>query len=130
METITIILGIVFFVFGVLQIILFFKLWRMADDVSIISKKMSDLNACFLQKINSSNNLGRDLSELDNKITHVAINPIRPKFEVGAIVLDRNTMNKLVVMEIGISGYLCGNEAGEIDRIYDFDEVIELPEAQ
>ena len=33
METITIILGLVMLVFGILQIILFFKVWGMTNDV-------------------------------------------------------------------------------------------------
>jgi membrane protease subunit (stomatin/prohibitin family) len=36
METITIILGLVMLVFGILQIILFFKVWGMTNDVSAI----------------------------------------------------------------------------------------------
>ena len=39
MEELTIILGIVILVFGILQIILFFKLWGMTNDVKAIMKK-------------------------------------------------------------------------------------------
>lgn len=35
-----IILGIIFFVFGVLQIILFFKLWKMANDVNRLTQQI------------------------------------------------------------------------------------------
>ena len=37
METITIILGLVMLVFGILQIILFFKVWGMTNDVRKIT---------------------------------------------------------------------------------------------
>lgn len=40
METITIILGIVMLVFGILQIILFFKVWGMTDDVSSMKRDL------------------------------------------------------------------------------------------
>lgn len=36
METIYIILGLIMLVFGILQIILFFKLWKMTNDVHAI----------------------------------------------------------------------------------------------
>lgn len=39
METITIILSIILLVFGVLQIILFFKMWRMCDNIAKIRKE-------------------------------------------------------------------------------------------
>lgn len=41
METITIVLGIVMLVFGILQIILFFKVWGMTNDVSAIREKIN-----------------------------------------------------------------------------------------
>ncbi len=39
MEELTTILGIVILIFGLLQIILFFKLWGMTNDVNAIMKK-------------------------------------------------------------------------------------------
>lgn len=39
MENLTIILALVFLVFGVLQIILFFKVWEMTNDVRKIKKQ-------------------------------------------------------------------------------------------
>ena len=38
METITIILGLVMLVFGILQIILFFKVWGMTNETSCSPK--------------------------------------------------------------------------------------------
>ena len=38
METIYIILGLIMLVFGILQIILFFKLWKMTNDVHAIKE--------------------------------------------------------------------------------------------
>lgn len=40
METITLILAIVMLVFGILQIILFFKMWGMADNVERLCSKV------------------------------------------------------------------------------------------
>lgn len=42
METITIILGLVMLVFGILQIILFFKVWGMTNDVNEIKNLLSN----------------------------------------------------------------------------------------
>lgn len=39
MENITLFVSIVIIVFGVLQIVLFFKLWGMTNDVKIIKDK-------------------------------------------------------------------------------------------
>jgi len=46
METITIILGLVMLVFGILQIILFFKLWGMTNDVKRLTVRFDspDIN--------------------------------------------------------------------------------------
>ena len=51
MEELTIILGIVILVFGILQIILFFKLWGMTNDVKAI--KMSLCKEEFCPQISS-----------------------------------------------------------------------------
>lgn len=41
MEAITIIVALIFIVFGVLQIILFFKMWSMTNDVRRIADKLT-----------------------------------------------------------------------------------------
>lgn len=44
METFALITGIVFIVFGILQIILFFKIWGMTNDVKRISECVTPKN--------------------------------------------------------------------------------------
>ena len=51
MEGITLLVSIILIVFGVLQIILFFKLWGMTNDVKKMKKHFlpSDSNNCSLK---------------------------------------------------------------------------------
>ncbi len=50
--SVTVIFCIIAFVFGVLQIVLFFKLWKMTDNISqITSKYLSDNNAAILKDL-------------------------------------------------------------------------------
>lgn len=61
METITIILGIVMLVFGILQIILFFKVWGMTNNVKRISNQLFKSND-ILKEIHKNNpNIGNIL---------------------------------------------------------------------
>lgn len=123
MEVFTNFIGLVVLAFGILQIILFFKLWRMTDDVRTITRLLSGSKK-FKQQENVKQNCEVELGNTTSNVSSEYANP-KPKFKVGMEVLDRNTMSKLVIMEVGFDGYLCSNEAGEIDRIYDFDELIE-----
>lgn len=50
MEEISVIISLVTLVFGVMQIILFFKIWHMTDDVQAIKKKMMPAEPTELQK--------------------------------------------------------------------------------
>lgn len=45
METITIILGIVMLVFGILQIILFFKVWGMTNNVKEMNQRQEQIHS-------------------------------------------------------------------------------------
>lgn len=50
METITIILGLVMLVFGILQIILFFKLWGMTNDVRKLTTHFNSTDINYIIK--------------------------------------------------------------------------------
>lgn len=52
METITIVLGIVMLVFGILQIILFFKVWGMTNNVKEMNQRQEQIRS-LLQSIAS-----------------------------------------------------------------------------
>lgn len=64
------ILSITLLIFGVLQIILFFKLWRMTDDVRSMKDKMSESNKEIEYYIKSINEYLRKM-EPSNKADDV-----------------------------------------------------------
>ncbi len=55
METFFGLLGIVMLVFGILQIILFFKVWRMTNDIHIIKKHIHPDKNYAIREINKNN---------------------------------------------------------------------------
>ncbi|WP_065218404.1 MULTISPECIES: hypothetical protein [Butyricimonas] len=88
MDGLIIFTGIVITVFGILQIILFFKIWGMTNDVKQIKNKY--------------------LSEKRN-ITQKAI----ANFSVGSIVTERKTGRKVSISEINPDGtYKCYADGG------------------
>lgn len=67
METVSIVVAIIIIVFGILQIVLFFKLWGMANDIRTMKDKyMSDMH-----KITIEDNI-----EIDEETSKHDNNPI------------------------------------------------------
>ena len=90
METV---LAIILIVFGILQIILFFKIWRMTDDIREIKNKY----------INSSSNLFVPRLDQSNR-----------SFGDGESVIEIKNGKDLVVMKYdkGINRYICHSNKG------------------
>ena len=66
MEGFTLFVSIVIIVFGILQIILFFKLWGMANDVKKIRKAISPNKAEDSININETSVTPSDIEIIDN----------------------------------------------------------------
>lgn len=66
MEGITLFVSIVIIVFGVLQIILFFKLWGMTNDVKKIRKAISPNKSEDSININETSVTHSDIEIIDN----------------------------------------------------------------
>ena len=79
MEIILIIVSIIFIIFGILQIILFFKMWEMTNDVKALKNKFIGVNISSMPEIRSSNH---------------AINPVS-SFSIGEIVIYKKTKENL-----------------------------------
>ena len=86
-------------VFGILQIILFFKLWGMTNDISSMKR---DLN--LLTEIAKFNQ--QPPSPLNQKNVRYPIEVRKTIFSVGDIVISKNTGRRLIVNETGLGQYL------------------------
>lgn len=84
--------GIIALVFGVLQIILFFKLWGMTNDINAIKEKY----------LSTDNNAVQLVAERDGL------------FEVGALVVNVKTEKQMRVKEINVQTgkYSCYTNGG------------------
>ncbi|MDE5707439.1 MAG: hypothetical protein K2H69_04660, partial [Alistipes sp.] len=70
MGTITTILGLVMLIFGILQIILFFKVWKMTNNVEKIAQIMASANKTIDTKNNNTQaNDQISSQQSDEKIT-------------------------------------------------------------
>lgn len=106
METL---LGLILFVFGVLQIILFFKIWGMTNDV----KRMTYYTERILDVCVNNKELGTNI-ECNN-------NDVIKGFKVGDLVVDKNDIQWRVV-EINDSNIKCKNSTKGVVE-YDKDEL-------
>lgn len=117
METTTIVLALIFVVFGILQIILFFKIWGMTDNVRLMHQNIASIQNLLSERItNESNPHQKYPSPIQS---HSAA-----KFKDGDVVLDKVSQKRLIVVEVQTDGMcLCGNVAGEIERVFTPDEL-------
>lgn len=100
METI---LGLIIIVFGVLQIILFFKIWGMTNDVRIMTQQLEDiLYVCKTINTNAKTNVSIDASCDSVEV------PIETGFNIGDLVVDKNGIQWRVV-EINAPIIKCKN---------------------
>lgn len=84
------IIGIVMLVFGILQIVLFFKLWGMTNDVGQIKGLLSNLSTQKAAAAMSSHTLEQTSSEQN----------VVGKWPVGTLVVHRATWQQMRIKEI------------------------------
>jgi len=96
MEGLSSFTGVIIIVFGILQIILFFKLWGMTDDIKTIKDKYLE---------SSSNN---------PIATEVTKKTSESKFEVGALVVNIKSGKQMRIAEINSTTgkYKCYSNGG------------------
>lgn len=106
--------GIIMIVFGILQIVLFFKLWGMTDDIKAIKNKYLEFSSNSSDLEPSSNN--SNIPEITNKNTE-------SKLEVGALVINLKSGKQMRIKEINpITGkYNCFSSGGMFSE-GNFDE--------
>nr|DAZ44138.1 MAG TPA: hypothetical protein [Caudoviricetes sp.] len=104
METTLNIVSIIIIVFGILQIILFFKMWGMTNNVS----EMKNMMELFLRKnFNLKENIDKEAPQdisTDNIEFDKENFPLNSKFNKGDIVLYLPEKTKLIVI-----GYIQSN---------------------
>lgn len=104
METTLNIVSIIIIVFGILQIILFFKVWRMTNDVS----EMRNMMELFLKKdLNPKENIDKEISQpisTDNIEFDKEDFPLNSKFNKGDVVVYIPEKTKLIII-----GYIESN---------------------
>ena len=98
----------------------------MTNDVRTIVRLMlkkaakiadNEISSTIHLPVNSTKKLESDLPQ----------QPIKPRFSVGNIVISKDSGQRLIVIEENMGNYLCKNEqTGEIDRVYDDNELISL----
>lgn len=107
--------GIVALVFGVLQIILFFKLWGMTNDIKEIKEKYlssEDQSIKFIQKVDNEpiDKTEPDLPQFDGF-----------KFKQNDHVVNLKTEKQMRVKDIKDGKYCCYSQGGMVHE-GDFDE--------
>lgn len=111
METFSTIIALVIIVFGILQIILFFKIWGMTNDVAQIRTT--------LERLASKNNSPRE--ECSDQ------SALKP----GTLIVRKSNEDQLRIYQVNQDGtYTCtkgGIEVGVLDRedFYTWDEWLE-----
>lgn len=100
-------MGIIVSVFGILQIILFFKLWGMTNDIKKIKNKY----------------VGGNFPETDN--SQKINNP--PTFLMGDIVIHQETKEQYVVnMKIGNNSFDCSTIDGENHFVFSGYDLLKI----
>lgn len=107
MEVMFIFVGIIVIVFGILQIILFFKIWGMTNDVS----KMKDMLEMKIQQ--------------ESFNTDIINNKSKGDIEVGDLVVELKNERQLKVSDITADGkYKCKVSGGIVEvGIFSRDEI-------
>lgn len=106
--------GVIMIVFGILQIILFFKLWGMTDDIKAIKNKYLE---------SSSNSTNVEPSSNNSNTTGISNKNTESKFEVGSLVVNIKTGKQMRIKEINhVTGkYNCFSSGGMFSE-GNFDE--------
>lgn len=107
-------LSIVFVIFGSLQIVLFFKLWGMTNDVS----KIKD----FLEKLNKNDkeHINLPIKQHENKIVK---RKLPNNIKEGNKVIRLNDKQTMTVESIDDGQYFCKLSSGEECAYYTREEI-------
>nr|DAL72486.1 MAG TPA: hypothetical protein [Caudoviricetes sp.] len=98
METL---LAIIFIVFGVLQIILFFKIWGMTNDVRNIKEMYESEREAHYRNLNRTNPNTKNQEESDLSIS---------KFSVGDLVVHIKTGKQMRIKNINTNNVHSNND--------------------
>lgn len=99
MEGITIIIYIVVFVFGILSLILFFKLWKMCDDVKEIAASIKEVaNNTSSTKDSKSVIIDKSGESVESVVTEQKTSS--PKFEVSQRVIVKEDESQFKIANI------------------------------
>lgn len=72
---------IVMLIFGILQIILFFKIWKMTNDITKLKDEYSGNSKNMLDTVNKLVSLIKEMNNKNKEHNHTPINPIHKKKE-------------------------------------------------
>lgn len=111
MESIPTFISIIFIVFGILQIILFFKMWGMTNNVSIITR--------LLESKELPNNT---LNNAENKTDDI-LSDTYSDIAVGSVVIRQSDGRKMVVDSIENGKYFCKGSTMEGYKYYSRNEI-------
>lgn len=121
MEAMFSFVGIIIIVFGILQIILFFKMWGMTNNVS----EMKNMMELLLRKdFQNKENLGEPVqySIPDNTECDKENFPENTKFQKGDIVLYKPENTKLIVIEYAAPNVVKCQTIDGTNKTYCFQE--------
>ncbi|MFK2187208.1 hypothetical protein ACIXIM_11145 [Bacteroides fragilis] len=111
MESIPTFISIIFIVFGILQIILFFKMWGMTNNVSRITR--------LLESKELPNNT---LNNAENKTDDI-LSDTYSDIAVGSVVIRQSDGRKMVVDSIENGEYFCKGSTMEGYKYYSRNEI-------
>lgn len=106
--------GLVVIVFGILQIILFFKLWGMTNDIREIKNK-------YLNSKSPSSHLDEAYNASLNETKPIQKQYPENKFQPGDLVVSISTGKQMRVKDIKDGKYSCYSQGGMVHD-GDFDE--------
>ena len=111
MESILTFISIIFIVFGILQIILFFKMWGMTNNVSRITR--------LLESKELPNNT---LNNAENKTDDI-LSDTYSDIAVGSVVIRQSDGRKMVFDSIDNGKYFCKGSTMEGSKYYSRNEI-------
>lgn len=113
-------LSVIFLIFGILQIILFFKMWGMTNDVRKIKKKLlASENDEISEPSNQFDNTINDWESKKDEITKSST-----PFQIGELVVGIKSGKQMRVKEILNEEYGCYTNNGEkFEGNYKADEI-------
>ena len=114
MEGLTLILGLVGIVWGILNIILFFKIWTMTND--IIDIKNALLKKEKINQDDSFNCMASDVNDIKNILSTKLNTHHDDKFDVGSVVINTSTNEELRILGSYNDGNFlcCDNNTNEL----------------